>query len=150
MAEDARVHHGERHPSGAEIVVLPDAAALGLEAARRTTAALAAAIDARGTAHIALTGGSTAVPLYMELASPAHRDAVDWSRVHLWWGDERFVPIDHPESNAGLAYSLLLALSARAAESGDGAQGVDVSVGAVPGLPINPEHIHPVEVEEAL
>lgn len=147
---DNAVHQGERHPSGAEIVVLPDATALAAEAARRTMTALAAAITDRGAAHIALTGGSTAVPLYLELASPAHRDAVDWSRVHLWWGDERFVPIDHPESNAGLAYRLLLALPARAAESGDGAQGVDVNVGAVPGLPINPENVHPVEVEEAL
>lgn len=144
------MHTGERHPSGAEIVVLADAHALAQEAALRTVAALAAAIEARGAAHIALTGGSTAVPLYRELASPAHQGALDWSRVHLWWGDERFVPIDHPESNAGLAYRLLLNLPARAAESGDGAQGVDVQTGAVQGVPIDPEHVHPVEVEETL
>jgi 6-phosphogluconolactonase len=131
------VAEGERHPSGAEIFILPDATELAAEAARRTVAALAAAITDRGAAHIALTGGSTAVPLYIELASPAHRDAVDWSRVHLWWGDERFVPTDHPESNAGLAYRLLLAPTARPAESGDG-------------LAIDPERVHPVEVEEAL
>jgi 6-phosphogluconolactonase len=150
VAEDAAVHIGERHASGAEIVIVADAKALAAEAARRTRAALAAAIEARGVAHIALTGGSTAVLLYVELAAPENHGAVDWSRVHLWWGDERFVPIDHPESNAGLAYRLLLNLPARAGESGDGAQGADVTAGAVPGLPINPEHVHPVEVEETL
>jgi len=144
------LHTGETHASGAQIVVLPDAAALAVEAARRTMAALAAAIAERGAAHIALTGGSTAVPLYVELAAPEYRGTLDWSRVHLWWGDERFVPVDHPESNAGLAYRLLLNLPARAAESGDGAQGVDVTSGAVRGLPIDPEYVHPVEVEETL
>jgi 6-phosphogluconolactonase len=134
----------------AEIVVLPDAGAVAREAARRTIAALAAAIAERHVAHIALTGGSTAGPLYRELAASANRDALDWSRVHLWWTDERFVPSDHPDSNAGLAYNLLLALPALAGESGSGAQGIDVNVGAVPALPIDPANVHPVPVEEAL
>jgi 6-phosphogluconolactonase len=133
-----------------EIVVLPDGAAVAREAARRTIAALAAAVEERHVAQIALTGGSTAGPLYRELAAPEHRAALDWSRVHLWWTDERFVPSDHPESNAGLAYNLLLALPALAGESGSGAQGIDVNVGAVPGLPIDPANVHPVPVEEVL
>lgn len=135
---------------GAEIVVLDDGAAIAREAARRTIAALAAAVSERHVAHIALTGGSTAGPLYRELADPAHRTALDWSRVHLWWTDERFVPSDHPDSNAGLAYSILLALPARAGESGSGAAGTDVTAGDVPGLPIDPANVHPVPVEEAL
>ena len=135
---------------GAELVVLADELEVAREAARRTIAALAAAITERGAAHLALTGGSSAVPLYRELASPARRAELDWSRVHLWWGDDRFVPIDHPASNAGLAYRLLLAMPAFAGESGSGAQGVEVEVGAVPGLPVQVEHVHPVEVEEAL
>jgi 6-phosphogluconolactonase len=134
----------------AEIVVLEDAAAVAREAARRTVAALAAAIAERHVAHIALTGGSSAGPLYRELAATADQAALDWSRVHLWWGDERFVPSDHPESNAGLAYNVLLALPARAGESGSGEAGIDVTVGVVPALPINPENVHPVPVEEAL
>ena len=135
---------------GAELVVLADAEAIAREAARRTVAALAAAIETRGVAHIALTGGSSAVPLYRELADPARRAALDWARVHLWWGDERFVPIDHPDSNAGLAYRVLLAMPARAAESGSGAQGIDVDAGDVPGLLVDPANVHPIEVEETL
>ncbi len=126
---------------GAEIVVLADAAEVAREAARRTIDALAAAIDERHVAHIALTGGSTAAPLYRELAASARRAALDWSRVHLWWGDERFVPSDHPDSNAGLAYRELLG-------TGDGV-GDDARNGA-PTLPIDPANVHPVPVEEAL
>jgi 6-phosphogluconolactonase len=122
---------------GAKIVVLAGAAQVAREAARRTTVALAAAIDERHVAHIALTGGSTAGPLYRELAAPEHRAALDWSRVHLWWGDERFVPSDHPDSNAGLCYRELLG-------TGDGAGG------GAPALAIDPANVHPVPVEEAL
>jgi 6-phosphogluconolactonase len=118
----------------AEIAVLPDADAVAREAANRVVAALAAAVKERHVAHIALTGGSTAAPLYRLLARPENHAAVDWSRVHLWWGDERFVPSDHPDSNAGLAYAQLL---------GGGEDGA-------PALPINPENVHPVPVEEAL
>ncbi len=133
-----------------EILVLDDGAAVAHEAARRTIAALAEAVKERHVAHIALTGGSSAVPLYRELVTPQNAAALDWSRVHLWWGDERFVPIDHPESNAGLAYNILLALPARAGESGSGEAGIDVTAGDIPSLPFNPENIHPVPVEEAL
>lgn len=118
----------------AEIVVLADPAELAREAARRVIAALDAAVKERHVAHIALTGGSTAGPLYRELAAPVNRSAVDWSRVHLWWTDERFVPSDHPDSNAGLAYNELL--------------GVTDNSG--PLLPIDLGNIHPVPVEEAL
>ena len=117
-----------------EVVVLEDAAAVAREAAQRTIAALAAAVGERHVAHIALTGGSTAAPLYRALASPQNHAALDWSRVHLWWGDERFVPSDHPDSNAGLAYAQLL---------GGGDEG-DLA------LLINLENVHPVPVEEAL
>jgi 6-phosphogluconolactonase len=126
---------GDRQFGGAEIVVLDDAAAVAREAARRTVAALAAAVNERHVAHIALTGGSTATPFYRELAAPAHHAALDWSRVHLWWGDERFVPSDHPDSNAGLAYAQLL---------GGGEQS------APHALPIDPANVHPVPVEEVL
>lgn len=120
---------------GAEFAVVEDAAAVAREAARRTIAALAAAVAERHVAHIALTGGSSAGPLYRELAAPTNRGAVDWSRVHLWWGDERFVPSDHPDSNAGLAYAQLL---------GGGGEDGEMT------LPIDPANVHPVPVEEAL
>jgi 6-phosphogluconolactonase len=131
VAEEAGV---DRPFGGAEIVVLEDAAAVAREAGRRIIAALAAAVSERHVAHIALTGGSSAGPLYRELAAPANHAALDWSRVHLWWTDERFVPSDHPDSNAGLAYAQLL--------GGGEEDGL--------ALPIDPGNVHPVPVEEAL
>ncbi|HUP83888.1 MAG TPA: 6-phosphogluconolactonase [Candidatus Limnocylindria bacterium] len=127
MADGARF-------GGAELVILEDAAAVAREAARRTIAALATAVNERHVAHIALTGGSTAPPLYRLLAAPENHQALDWSRVHLWWGDERFVPSDHPDSNAGMAYAQLLG-------GGEDEEGT---------LPIDPANVHPVPVEEAL
>ena len=55
--------------------------------------------QSQGRFSIALSGGSTPKPLYRLLASPARAARIDWSRVHLFWGDERFVPHDHPDSN---------------------------------------------------
>jgi 6-phosphogluconolactonase len=120
----------ERDLGGATLVVVGDADALAREAATRTVSALSAALAERGTAHVGLTGGSSAVPFFRELRSDEHRNALDWSKVHLWWVDERFVPTDHPDSNAGAAYRLLL--------------------GDEPGLQIDPANVHPVEVEETL
>jgi 6-phosphogluconolactonase len=134
----------------AEVVVLADEYELAQEAAQRLTEALGAAIAQRGEAHLALTGGSSAVALYRELSQAEWRGAVDWRRVHLWWGDERFVPVDHPESNAGLAYNLLLAEAARTGESGTGAQAVDVNSGDAAGLPVPAANVHPLHVEQAL
>jgi len=62
-----------------------------------------AAIAARGRFDVALTGGSSA-KLYR--AIDAH--AVDWTRTHLWWGDERAVAPNHPESNYWLANEQLI------------------------------------------
>jgi 6-phosphogluconolactonase len=135
---------------GAQLVVVDDEAAVARESANLVIAALAQAVTQKGVAHIALTGGSSAVPLFKELRSAHNKTALDWSRVNLWWGDERFVPIDHPQSNAGVAYSLLLAMSELAGLSGDGGQYDDVASGDVPGLPISPQNVHPVEVDETL
>jgi len=68
------------------------------------TGVLAQAIDDRGRATLALPGGSAAEALLPELA----RVSLDWGRVHLFWGDERAVPPDDPESNYGLAQRLLI------------------------------------------
>ena len=148
MAEPGAARAGLAATRGAEVVLLDDADELAEEAARRLATVLEAAIAERDVAHVALTGGSSAVALYRELAAE-WRDALDWARVHLWWGDERFVPVDHPESNIGLAYSLLLLASARSGESGVGAQGVDVDSAAMPGLPIRAENVHPYLIDEA-
>ena len=57
------------------------------------------AITARGLFTVALSGGSTPKRLYQLLATPEWCNQVSWNRVHLFWGDERHVPIDHPDSN---------------------------------------------------
>jgi 6-phosphogluconolactonase len=57
--------------------------------------------------QVALTGGRIASRAYERLGSEGPNSAVDWSRVELWWGDERFVPADHPDRNAKQALDLL-------------------------------------------
>lgn len=61
-----------------------------------------------GNFYVALSGGSTPRELYRFLATPEFRAQVDWPRVHLFWGDERAVPPDSPESNYGMARRELL------------------------------------------
>jgi 6-phosphogluconolactonase len=60
---------------------------------------LRAAIGLRGEAHLALTGGSSAAALFALLRDDPRARRVDWAGVHVWQGDERFVPLDHPDSN---------------------------------------------------
>lgn len=77
--------------------------------ADRFVASARDAIEARGIFRVALSGGSTPKSVYPLLLEPDRRDAVDWSRVEFFWGDERSVPPDHPESNFGVAYQMLIA-----------------------------------------
>lgn len=88
--------------------VLPDPDTVAVATADRFVATVANAIDARGIARVALSGGGTPKQVYPLLLEPRRRDALDWSRVEFFWGDERSVPPDHPESNFGVAYGLLL------------------------------------------
>lgn len=63
---------------------------------------------ARGVASVVLTGGRTGIAVLEQLrAVPAH-DAVDWSRVDVYWGDERFLPAGHPDRNETQARAALL------------------------------------------
>ena len=59
------------------------------------------------TPQVALTGGRIATKAYQRLAARGRNSAVDWSRVDLWWGDERFVPADDADRNAKQALDLL-------------------------------------------
>jgi 6-phosphogluconolactonase len=68
----------------------------------------AEAITASGRFAIALSGGSTPRGLYALLATDAFARRVDWSRVHVFFGDERCLPPDHPDSNARMARETLL------------------------------------------
>jgi 6-phosphogluconolactonase len=63
---------------------------------------------AQGRFAIALSGGSTPRRLYEVLGESPWRDRLPWDRVHWFWGDERFVPWDHPDSNYGMVRKALL------------------------------------------
>lgn len=69
---------------------------------------LARAIAERGRADIVLTGGTVGIESLAAVAQHRGRDDVDWSRVHVWWGDERFVPAGDPNRNEGQATEALL------------------------------------------
>lgn len=74
---------------------------------------------------LVLAGGNTPRALYLLLAKE-YRQRIDWGRVHLFWGDERYVPHDHPASNFRMAYETLIAP-----------------------LNIPPENIHPMPTDAA-
>ena len=88
--------------------VVPDAPAACRMMADRFTEIARERIDERGSFRVALSGGSTPKTVYPLLLEPHRRDALDWSRVEFFWGDERAVPPDHPESNFGVAYGMLI------------------------------------------
>lgn len=85
--------------------VLADADAVAERAAQRLVAALAAAA---GPVAVCLSGGGTPERLYRCIATERWRSRLPWTRVHWFWGDERFVPPDHHDSNYGLARRALL------------------------------------------
>ena len=61
------------------------------------------AIENHDAFFVALSGGSTPQKIFQELALPHNREAIDWSRVYLFWSDERAVPPDHADSNYKMA-----------------------------------------------
>ena len=103
------------------IEILPDPAALAHHVAEWMTAA---ALAAHGTFRVSLSGGSTPKTLYGLLASDEFRGRFPWQRVSWYWGDERFVPYDHPESNYRMTREAMLAKA-----------------------PVPPENIHPVPTD---
>ena len=98
-----------RTDSQAHYEILPDASAVAVAAADRFVAMARQSIDERGSFRVALSGGSTPKRIYPLLVDEPRVGAVDWSRVDFFWGDERAVPPDHPDSNFGVAYQMLLA-----------------------------------------
>jgi 6-phosphogluconolactonase len=116
--------------TGEPRIVVTDEAAVAELAADSLIRALVGAIDARGVAHWATTGGSTPARVYRAMLGPTRRDQVDWAAVHVWWGDDRFVPRDHPLSNVKALDEILV----------DQATGVPIPVG----------HLHPFRVAEAI
>ncbi|HST73064.1 MAG TPA: 6-phosphogluconolactonase [Kocuria rosea] len=82
-----------------ETVAHPDKQSLAADSADRALTVLAEAQDERGEATVVLTGGTMGIAVLAALAASPRRDEVDWSRVNVWWSDERFVAGDSPERN---------------------------------------------------
>ncbi|HUG29297.1 MAG TPA: 6-phosphogluconolactonase [Candidatus Limnocylindria bacterium] len=132
------------------IRVFDDPTATSRAAAAAMAAAFIEAVQARGRADWATTGGSTPAGIYRELAVAPLRDAVPWSSVHAWWGDERFVPRDHPLSNVMPFDQILMSTAARAGLSGTGADAAEVELGIEPGVWMPVENVHAPQVTNAI
>jgi 6-phosphogluconolactonase len=117
-----------------ELAIYPDPRAAARATAERIAAALVEAVRRRGRADFCTTGGSASIPIYRLLASPPLRDEIPWRGVHVWWGDDRFVPRGHPDSNVTPLDLVLLSGAAR--EAGR--------------APLPAANIHPFPVVEAI
>ena len=112
-----------------------DADALVAAAGDRLVGAITAAIDARGVAYVVLTGGGTGVKLLKHVGE--HGEAIDWSKVHLFWGDDRYVPADDDDRNDKQAREALLdhidipAANVHAMPASDGEFGDDIDAAAL-------------------
>lgn len=82
-----------------DVVVHPDKQALSDSIAARLVTAILDAQAERDVVHLSLTGGSLGSDLWASVAALPAREAVDWSRVELWWGDERYLPAGDPDRN---------------------------------------------------
>ena len=114
------------------IEVQPDAAALATAIAGELLVRLADAQASGHEPHIGLTGGTIAEAVHRELARLSPATDVDWSRVVVWWGDERFVAPDSSDRNAlGARAAFLDALGAtQVHEMPSTADATDVVAGA--------------------
>jgi 6-phosphogluconolactonase len=91
-----------------EVRVFGDAAELARGAAEEIAFRIEETLCERDRFSWALSGGSTPRALYRLLASDSYRERLPWSGVHFFWGDERHVPPDHPESNFRMAREAML------------------------------------------
>lgn len=99
--------------------VYSDREQLAQAAAQRWVELAEESIRARNSFYVALAGGSTPEPVYRLL----RQEFLDWDRIHLYWGDERDVPPDHPDSNYRMVREAL-----------------------IDHVPIPPENVHPIHV----
>ncbi|MBV9513365.1 MAG: 6-phosphogluconolactonase [Mycobacteriaceae bacterium] len=112
----------------------PDSATLVAAAGDRLTNAILSAIDSRGRAMVVLTGGGTGIGMLSHIAE--HGERIDWSKVHLFWGDERFVPADDDDRNEKQATAALLGRitipteNVHAMAPSDGEFGADIAAAA--------------------
>lgn len=90
------------------VVIYPNQQGVADATAARLAITLTDAIAQRGVAHVVLTGGTVGIELLRSLAASPLADLVDWTSVHVWWGDERFVAAGDPDRNEGQAQEALL------------------------------------------
>jgi 6-phosphogluconolactonase len=90
------------------LILSADSEGLVQVAAERIADALAQAGETQKTVSIALAGGKTPQILYRKLTEKALAARIPWDRLHLFWGDERMVPRDHPDSNFRMVYEAML------------------------------------------
>ncbi|GAA3396918.1 6-phosphogluconolactonase [Streptomyces roseoviridis] len=118
------------------LVVHRDKELMAQAAAARLITKIVDAQAARGSASVVLTGGRNGNGLLAALGSAPARDAIDWSRLDLWWGDERFLPEGDPERNVTQAREALLdgvpldPARVHAMPASDGPHGSDVDAAA--------------------
>ncbi|MGW0436019.1 6-phosphogluconolactonase [Micromonospora sp. NPDC003197] len=111
--------------SETSVVVHADRDVLAQAVAARLIVRLIDAQAERGQAGLVLTGGRVAAAIYRAVRDLPARDAVDWSRVDVWWGDERFLPAGDPERNETQAREALL-----------------------DALPLDPARVHPMPASD--
>ncbi len=90
------------------LIVAEDADALKRLAAREFVQIARMSLKWHKRFAVALSGGSTPKALFELLAQAPYRDQIPWAQTHLFWGDERDVPIDHPDSNQRMAREALI------------------------------------------
>ena len=96
--------------SQASVIVHSEPKVLAQATAARLIVRLLDAQATRGAAAVVLTGGRIAAQVYTAVRESPASDAVDWSRVDFWWGDERFLPTGDPERNETQARTAFLDL----------------------------------------
>lgn len=111
--------------SQASVIVHAEPKVLAQAAAARLIIKLTDAQAGRGQAAVVLTGGRIASEIYAAVRNSPARDAVDWSHVDFWWGDERFVRHGDPERNETQARAVLL-----------------------DALPVDPARVHPMPASD--
>lgn len=90
------------------VIIHPDGDAVARATAARLLLALQDAQSVRTPLHVCLTGGTVGTKTLSMVASSPLLDLVDWSGVHLWWGDDRFVPRDDEDRNEKQAFDALI------------------------------------------